>query len=99
MTTVAATPAEPPPALGPFCHPITVGEYFHMGEAAVLDADAPVRPDRWGDQLAGSVVPQGPSKPRVLPISRSDSGRVLLPSVPSGGRFCGGRVRSRQPPP
>jgi Uma2 family endonuclease len=40
MTTANATLAEPPPALGPSRHPITVGEYFRMGEAGVLDADA-----------------------------------------------------------
>ena len=40
MTTANATRAEPPPALGPSRHPITVGEYFRMGEANVLEADA-----------------------------------------------------------
>jgi Uma2 family endonuclease len=40
MTTANATWAEPPPATGPSRHRITVGEYFRMGEAGVLDPDA-----------------------------------------------------------
>ncbi len=40
MTTANATRAEPAPALCPSRHPITVGEYFRMGEAGVLDPDA-----------------------------------------------------------
>jgi len=40
MTTANATQAEPPSAKGPSRHPITVGEYFRMGDAGVLDPDA-----------------------------------------------------------
>ena len=41
MSIADATRAEPPPALGPSRHPVTVSEYFRMGEAGVLGADGP----------------------------------------------------------
>ncbi len=40
MTTAKAPRVEPLSDPGPSRHPITVGEYFRMGESGVLDPDA-----------------------------------------------------------
>jgi len=40
MTTANATQVKPPVALSPSRHPITMGEYFRMGMARILDPEA-----------------------------------------------------------
>ena len=67
MTTANATRAEPAPALGPSRHPITVGEYFRMGEAGVLDPDA-----RCEKPIEGEIIDRAP----IGPLHASKTNRL-----------------------
>jgi Uma2 family endonuclease len=66
MTTANATRAEPAPALGPSRHPITVGEYFRMGEAGVLDPDARC------ELIEGEIIDRAP----IGPLHASQANRL-----------------------
>lgn len=55
MTTASAPRVEPPPA--PNRHRITVGEYFRMGEAGVLDPDARC------ELIEGEIIDMSPTGP------------------------------------
>ena len=66
MTTANATRAEPAPALCPSRHPITVGEYFRMGEAGVLDPDARC------ELIEGEII----DMPPIGPLHASKTNRL-----------------------
>ena len=57
MSTAIAVPIEPPMAPGPRRHPITVSEYFRMGETGVLDPGARV------ELIAGDLIDMPPIGP------------------------------------
>jgi len=57
MSTAIAVPIEPPMAPGPRRHPITVTEYFRMGETGVLDPDARV------ELIEGDLIDMPPIGP------------------------------------
>jgi Uma2 family endonuclease len=57
MTTANATQVESPVALGPSRHPITVGEYFRMGMAGILDPEAQC------ELIEGEIIDMAPIGP------------------------------------
>ncbi len=66
MTTANATRAEPAAAPGPSRHPITVAEYFRMGEVGVLDPDARC------ELIDGEIIDRAP----IGPLHASKTNRL-----------------------
>jgi Uma2 family endonuclease len=57
MPTTSAARPKSPPVRGPTRHPITVGEYFRMGEAGVL------APDARCELIEGEIIDMAPIGP------------------------------------